>query len=170
MVGRMVAERSEAVGQVPLGEQVGLVLRAYRRERGLSQRALAQALGVPQPTIARLECAALTCSLDTVLGLLAATGHTLGVVDTDGRPVTDWDATDRRARDRSGRRFPAHRDVREVAPGGLAPLWWTLHEFLGTGECGPQPRWTAEGFPGPPGTQFGKKRRPRAPGEVPRWI
>ncbi len=162
-------ERPKRSGGVSFTEQVGLVLRAYRRERGLSQRALAGELGVGQPTVARLEHSPEVCSLDTILTVLAATGHTLGVVDSRGELVTDWDPTDRVARDRSGRRFPAHREVDPVTPGWVRPKWWILHEYLGTGECGPQPRWTTEGFPYPPETRFGKKPRPRAPGEGPRW-
>ena len=130
-----------------LTEQVGLALRAYRREHGLSQRAFARAMGVPQSTVARVERSAEGCSLDTVLTLLALTGHTLGVVDGDGALVTEWHHMDLVARDRSGRRFPAHLEVREVTPGPLEPMWWTLHEYYGTGECGPQPKWTAERNP-----------------------
>lgn len=154
---------------VPIVEQIGLVLRAYRRARGLSQRALAETVGVPQPLVARLERSPETCSLARILHLLATTGHTLGVVDADGALVTHWSSTDRQARDRAGRRFPAHRDVTRVTPGGLRPLWWTLHEYLGTGACGPQPQWTAEGFRIPSGTRFGKEPRPYAPEERPRF-
>lgn len=152
---------------IPFCDQVGLVVRAYRRTRGWSQRELAEAVGVPKSTVARLERAALGCSLDTVIGLLGETGHTLGVVDAQGSLVTDWSATDLEARDRAGRRFPAHREVRRVV--GARPQWWWLHEAMGTGECGPEPRWTAEGFPVPPGVRFGKKPRPREPGEGLRW-
>lgn len=170
IVGRMerdtVPDRSDPV---PFSDQVGLVLRAYRRERGLSQRAFAEEVRVTQPTVARLERSAEMCSLGTISRLLAATGHTLGVVDADGALVTRWSATDLQARDRAGRRFPAHRDVRQVPPGGLSPLWWTLHEFLGTGACGPQPTWTAEGFRHPDGTRFGRRPRPCLPGEGPRF-
>jgi len=164
------SERPADSAPVPFTEQVGLALRAYRRERGLSQRALAEAMGVPQPTVARLERSPGRCSLDTVLDLLATTGHTLVVVGADGRPITQWDPTDLHARDRSGRRFPAHRDVRPVEPGSFRPGWWILHEYFGTGECGPEPRWTAEGFPIPKGARFGKKPRRRAPGEESRWM
>lgn len=156
---------------VPVGEQVGLAPRAYRREHGLSQRALAELVGVPQATIARIERSALSSGFGTVVSLLARTPYSLAVVDADGHPVTAWDATDLRARDRSGRRFPADREVRKlrvVAAGG--PQWWVFHEFLGTGPCGPQPEWTAEGFVAPAGTRYGRKPRPRAPGERPGWL
>lgn len=155
-------------GTVPFDEQVGLALRSYRREHGLSQRAFAEAVEVAPATVARLERSALSCSLGKVSELLAATGHSLAVVDADGQPVTTWDTTDLRARDRSGRRFPANRKVKPLrvqAAGG--PQWWLYHEFFGTGECGPQPEWTAEGFSS--GARFGRKPRPRGPGEEPRW-
>lgn len=154
---------------VPLDEQVGLALRAYRRKRVLSQRALAEMVGVPQSTVARVERSALTCPFHTVLELLAASGHSLAVVGVDGLPVTDWDATDLEARDRSGRRFPAHHEVRPVLRGGMPPRWWTYHEEMGTGVCGPQPGWTAEGSFFPRTQSLNGEPRTRAPGEEPRW-
>lgn len=154
---------------VAFAEQVGLVLRAHRRQRGLSQRAFAAAVGIPKSTVARSERSAAECSLGTIVALLGATEHSLGIVDRDGRQVALWESTDLRARDRSGRRFPAHREVRPVRRGDLAPVWWTLHEYLGTGDCGPQPEWTAEGFNASGGTRFGKVPRPFAPGQGARW-
>lgn len=155
---------------VPVEEQVGLALRAYRREQRLSQRGLAERTGVPQATIARIERSASSSPLATVLSLLSGTGYSLAVVDVDGWPVTAWDTTDLLARDRSGRRFPANRQVHRLrVRAGDGPRWWLLHEFLGTGACGPQPEWTAEGFTPPPGTRFGKKPRPRKPGDPTPW-
>ena len=55
-------------------EQVGLALRAYRRTERLSQRALADVLGLTQSTVARLERSAGHVSLTTVLQALAAAG------------------------------------------------------------------------------------------------
>jgi transcriptional regulator with XRE-family HTH domain len=150
-------------------EQVGLALRAFRRSKGWSQRAFAREVGVPASTVARVERSASGASLTLVLCLLEATGHTLGVVDATGAPASGWAETDLVARDRAGRRFPAHREVRPVRPGSIRPLWWTLHEYLGTGECRPQPSWTAEGFPVPDGTRFGREPRPWRPGDAPRW-
>lgn len=155
---------------VPFDEQVGLALRAYRRRHGLSQRALAEMVGVSQARIARLERSVLSSPLDTVLRLLAATGHTFAVVGEDGRVVTEWDETDIAARDRSGRRFPAHHEARPVRPGSLHPRWWVFHEEMGTGECGPQPRWTAEGSPFPRFRPYQGERRPYAPGEQRGWL
>ncbi|MBD8062076.1 helix-turn-helix domain-containing protein [Oceanitalea stevensii] len=159
----------DSESMIPFDEQVGLALRGYRRAHGLSQRAFADVVDVAPATLARLERSALSCSLETVVRLLAQIGHSLAVVDADGQPVTTWDETDLRARDRSGRRFPANREVRPMrvqAAGG--PQWWLHHEYFGTGECGPQPEWTAEGFSSD--ARFGRKPRPRAPGEKPRWL
>ncbi len=151
---------------IPFVEQVGLVMRAFRRARGLSQRALAASLGLPQSTVARLERSADGTSVATLLEVLARTGHTIGIVDDRGELVTEWESTDLEARDRSGRRFPAHREVRPVQPDSFRPVWWVLAEYFSGGT---QPRWTAEGFEVPEGTRFGREPRPRRPGEPPRF-
>src|SRR5690625_6060254 len=96
-------------GPVTFPEQVGLALRAYRREHGLSQRAFAQLITVPQATVARLERSADRCSLATVCSVLARTGYALAVVDGDGVPGTERGGADRVARYRHRRRFPAPR-------------------------------------------------------------
>lgn len=152
--------------RVPFDEQVGLVVRAYRRTNRLSQRALAQELGMPQSTLARLERSADRSSFQTVLDVLAATGHTLAIVDVDGELVTIFDSTDLEARDRIGRRFPAHRDVVALPPGSMRPMWFMLKEYFSGGT---EPGWTAEGFPIPEGTQLGRPPRPREPDEGPRF-
>jgi predicted transcriptional regulator len=53
------------------------LLRYARRRAGLSQRALADRAGVPQPAIARIELGAVSPRLDTLAALLAAAGATL---------------------------------------------------------------------------------------------
>lgn len=151
---------------MPFAEQVGLVIRAFRRARGLSQRAFAREVGVPQSTLARLEGSASRSSLQTVVDVLAGTGHALGIVDADGEVVVSFDGQDLVARDRAGRRFPAHREVVAVAPGSMRPMWWMLKEYFAGGD---QPEWTAEGFPVPDGTRLGRPPRPREPGEAPRF-
>lgn len=147
-------------------EQVGLALRAYRRARGWSQRALAAELGVAQSTLARMERRAGEVTLATVLGYLERVGCSLAVVDESGTPVTAWEPTDLLASDRGGRRFPAHRKVRRSEHG---PRWWEFHEWFGTRADGPRPLWTAEGFTTPEGTRYGKTPRPPVEGEGPRW-
>lgn len=147
-------------------EQVGLALRAFRREHGLSQRALADRWGLCQALVARVERRAGELSMDTSLALLARAGMTMAVLDGEGMPVVDWEPTDLAATDRGGRRFPAHRTVR-ASPHG--PTWWWFHEYFGRRADGPQPRWTAAGFPAPEGTRYGKEPRPYDPDEGPRW-
>lgn len=53
------------------------LLRQARRRAGLSQRALAQRAGVPQPQIARIESGTVSPRLDTLDRLLSATGSGL---------------------------------------------------------------------------------------------
>jgi predicted transcriptional regulator len=53
------------------------ILRHARRRAGMTQRALAEATGVPQPAIARIESGAVSPRLDTLAPLLVATGTTL---------------------------------------------------------------------------------------------
>ncbi|KUG56862.1 hypothetical protein AVL62_12085 [Serinicoccus chungangensis] len=147
-------------------EQVGLALRAFRRERGWSQRALAQSWGVHQSLVARAERHAEQLTLDVCLELLRRAGVGLAVLGPDGMPVISWEEADLVAVDRSGRRFPAHRAVR---PSTYGPRWWWFHDYFGGRSSGPRPRWTAEGFAIPPGVRYGKQPRPQAPGEGPRW-
>ena len=65
----------------------GRSVRYARRRAGLTQRALAEAAGIPQPAIARIERGAVTPRTDTVLRLLHATGFTLEVAPLIGSGV-----------------------------------------------------------------------------------
>ncbi|MFX0539458.1 helix-turn-helix domain-containing protein [Ornithinimicrobium sp. Y1847] len=148
-------------------EQVGLALRAHRRQHGLSQRAFADKHGLSKSTVARFEADPSSASLAEAHRLLTLVGFDLAVTGQDGSPVQDWDPTDLLARTRSKGRFPAHRAVH--GSGAVGPRWWVHHEFTASGECGPQPAWTAEGFIPPEGTRFGKVPRPYGEDEGPRW-
>jgi predicted transcriptional regulator len=53
------------------------MVRAARRRRGLSQRALAAAAGVPQSTVARIESATLDPRVTTLERILRAADHGL---------------------------------------------------------------------------------------------
>ncbi|MQA99887.1 MAG: helix-turn-helix domain-containing protein [Actinobacteria bacterium] len=53
------------------------MLRYARRRRGWSQRALAEASGVAQPAIARIESGRVVPRIDTLNGLLAICGYLL---------------------------------------------------------------------------------------------
>ena len=56
-------------------------LKRARKEKGLSQRELAELSGVSQPVIARMERGVTSPQLDTVLKVLAPLGKTLYVGD-----------------------------------------------------------------------------------------
>jgi transcriptional regulator with XRE-family HTH domain len=55
------------------------IARTARRNAGLTQRALAELLGVTQPVVARLERAGSNPTLATLQHIAAATGHTLKI-------------------------------------------------------------------------------------------
>jgi uncharacterized protein len=63
------------------------LLRQARRRAGLSQRALAQRTGVPQPQIARIESGAVSPRLDTLGRLLSAAGSALELAPRIGSGV-----------------------------------------------------------------------------------
>lgn len=149
-------EIAEDVNHPDISKQVGLALRGHRRELGQSQRAYAAQRGLSKSQLARLERDASGMALEAVADALEGTGYCLAVVPVDAAPDIDWDPTDLEARTRDGRRFPANRMVRRSRFG---PDWWMYHEMMGTGDCGPKPVWTAEGFEPNPGTRYGPKPR-----------
>jgi transcriptional regulator with XRE-family HTH domain len=87
-----------------LSRQIGAALRAGRARRCLSQRELAEVIGVSQPVVARLESGSSNSSLVLVQRALAAVGVRLNVIEA-ARPTR---RAGEHARDRSGRRLPAH--------------------------------------------------------------
>jgi transcriptional regulator with XRE-family HTH domain len=92
-----------------------------RRARRLSQRGLAGAAGIPPTTVDRIESGRTTRpSLRLIEDILAATGYRLVVVDRFGRPF-ELDEVHGRLRDRSGRQFPAHLEVRRL---NWSDRWW----------------------------------------------
>jgi len=58
---------------------VAHLLRHARRQAGLTQRALAEQVGMAQPAIARIESGAVTPRADTLVRLLAASGYELAL-------------------------------------------------------------------------------------------
>ena len=70
------AERGQIQFEIEL---IGKVIEA-RKEKGLSQRDLAELSGVKQPAIARLESMQATPKIDTLLKILQPLGYTLTVV------------------------------------------------------------------------------------------
>ena len=101
-------------------------LRAARRQADLSQRQLAAAAGVPQRTVARIECGAVSPLLDTVTRLLQAAGCCLTLRTDAGAVVHDEPET---GLDRGNRRYPAHLDVR---PSGEFGQWWGDWQYFST--------------------------------------
>jgi HTH-type transcriptional regulator/antitoxin HipB len=86
----------------------GHVARA-RRVADLSQRELADAVGVNQTTVARWEAGTRSMTVDVLDRVLRLAGLRLAVVDEDGQVVRPMDPDV--VRDNAGRRFPAHLDV-----------------------------------------------------------
>ena len=62
-------------------------LRYARRRAALTQRALAEKAGVPQPAIARIERGAVSPGISTLNRLLAATGESLELLPRIGDGV-----------------------------------------------------------------------------------
>jgi HTH-type transcriptional regulator/antitoxin HipB len=89
----------------------GHVARA-RRVADLSQRELADEVGVNQATVARWESGSPALTVAMLSRVLRLAGLRLQVVDEEGDVVPPFGAD--AVRDNAGRRFPAHLDV--VAP------------------------------------------------------
>ena len=70
------AEREQIQFEIEL---IGKVIEA-RKEKGLSQRDLAELSGVKQPAIARLESMQSTPKIDTLIRILNPLGYTLSIV------------------------------------------------------------------------------------------
>lgn len=99
---------------------IGVVLRRLRRAADLSQRELAKRSQVPISTIARLEAGrSPDPRVRTLERLIFACDGDLLIVDKDG--LVDGPIPHDDLRDRAGRHYPAHLDVREV---GDPPDWW----------------------------------------------
>ncbi|MQA33926.1 helix-turn-helix domain-containing protein [Modestobacter roseus] len=86
------------------------LLRRLRREADLSQRELAQATGLTQARIARVETGRSDLGVGALVRIAAVAGARVALLHADGSelpPMTGDAATDR-----AGRRFPAHLDLR----------------------------------------------------------
>jgi glycine hydroxymethyltransferase len=103
------------------------LIRAARRRADLSQRQLASRSGVPHSAVSRIETGSTAAPrVDTIVKLLRAADHHLAAVP--GQEPTDTDGTVE-PRDRAGRRYPSHLDVRPVDRFGS---WWGDWTMLGT--------------------------------------
>ncbi|WP_404391080.1 helix-turn-helix transcriptional regulator [Humibacillus xanthopallidus] len=92
----------------PVFDAARFVLRA-RREADLSQRDLADVIGLSRATIGRLETGATRVGVDLLGSILALAGLRLAVLDGSGREVQP--VPDDVLRDNADRRFPSHLDV-----------------------------------------------------------
>ena len=88
------------------------LIRRVRRVADLSQRDLAEALGVGQAVVARWETGECEPSLTLFGRLLELAGWGLGVVDEAGEPVAPMGPG--ACRDQGRRRYPAHLDVHDA--------------------------------------------------------
>jgi transcriptional regulator with XRE-family HTH domain len=86
------------------------VVRRVRRTADLSQRELAERIGVPQSTLAAAETGGGGLPVAVLARIAQVVGGRLAVLTADGTEVTPMDAV--AVRDRAGRRFPAHLDTR----------------------------------------------------------
>lgn len=99
---------TENAAREPEGESGRYVLRA-RRLADLSQRELADHVGISCSTVSRLESGFITPTLHLYERILAVAGLRLAVLDAEGHEVAPVPADT--VRDNQGRRFPAHLDV-----------------------------------------------------------
>jgi transcriptional regulator with XRE-family HTH domain len=67
----------------------GSLLRQARISAGLTQRSLAERLGVSQPTLARLESVRANPKIDTLRRAIRATGHELELTLGDAAATVD---------------------------------------------------------------------------------
>ncbi|PIE26625.1 MAG: hypothetical protein CSA58_08400, partial [Micrococcales bacterium] len=89
-------------------DRVGVFRRA-RRVADVSQREMAERVGVSAATIARAELVDAAASLELLERVLSVAGLRLAVLDADDHEVQPMRAD--AVRDNAGRRFPAHLDV-----------------------------------------------------------
>ncbi|HMM97206.1 hypothetical protein [Phycicoccus sp.] len=159
-----------------VGREVGLALRAHRRELGVSQRAYARLRELAPGQVARLETHADDLKLADVVAALAPTRYCLALCrrpepdGDDSRPgvggaalpvpvaPTHWPRAELLAVVRGGsRRFPAHRHTEQV---DYPPNWWWYSES--TRARAVRPHWSAAGRdlpgPGPEGSPSGVER------------
>jgi transcriptional regulator with XRE-family HTH domain len=85
-------------------------LRRIRRRADLSQRELAQAVGVAVSVISHAEAGRRGMAVELLSRVADVAGLRLALLDTDGNEVVGM--ADGAVRDQGGRRFPAHLDTR----------------------------------------------------------
>ncbi|MGY1740386.1 MULTISPECIES: helix-turn-helix domain-containing protein [unclassified Blastococcus] len=85
------------------------ILRRIRRVADLSQRQLAQELGLSKSGVAAVESGVRDLDVRVLVAAAALAGMRLALLDADGREVAGM--APGTARDGAGRRFPAHLDT-----------------------------------------------------------
>jgi transcriptional regulator with XRE-family HTH domain len=100
----------------PTTSLLGTLLRRVRRTADLSQRELADLLGVARSTVARAETGERDVPTAVLVRAAGLAGLRLGLLDAAGQEVPGM-APDA-VRDRAGRRFAAHLDTRH------GDVWW----------------------------------------------
>ena len=97
---------------LPAGDEglLSTLLRRIRRTADLSQRELADALGVARSTVARAELGQRDLPVGVLVRAADLAGLRLGLLDATGNEVRGMDQN--AVRDRAGRHFPAHLDTR----------------------------------------------------------
>ncbi|MBM0228861.1 GNAT family N-acetyltransferase [Micromonospora sicca] len=113
---------------------LGVTLRALRRQADLSQRQLAERSGVPQATIARIESGrtadpsfrTVERLVDAVGGVVISVAGTSSAAPTAAEEARSLPAVPHEElRDAAGRHCPAHLDAREVRePRDWPGAWW----------------------------------------------
>ena len=111
--------------------RVADVVRAVRRNAGMSQRDLATHAGVPASTVGRIEASRSDDVLvSTLLKLIDATEHAIVVVDEGGAPIDLRHPQGKNVaqyRDLLGRRLPAHLRIFQPLGEGLDRWWGWRH-------------------------------------------
>jgi transcriptional regulator with XRE-family HTH domain len=100
---------------------VTALIRTLRRSADLSQRQLAERCGLPQQAIATMESKPELARVQRFDQIVRALGFHLVIVDDEGAVlVPDAEVS---IRDRGGRRYPAHLDVRDATDGWWGSMW-----------------------------------------------
>lgn len=106
------------------GHAIGVAMRSARRRLGLSQRALADALGWDRAKVGRWEAGEVPEGFVQVVGLLRVLGLTLEVSAMDPTRALGDEPAEHLA-DRGHRRFPAHLELCDEHP--MSTWNWTRH-------------------------------------------
>ena len=107
------------------GHAIGVAMRLTRRRLGMSQRALAEALGWDRAKVGRWESGEVPDGFDQVVGLLRNLGFGLELTDLRAPGWGDIDEPAEHLADRGRRRFPAHLELCEENT--ISTYNWSRH-------------------------------------------